>query len=118
MIQKISIKSEIPDSINFIFNKEIDKDTIYLWLSKNILDSLEFQLQEIDTIKTLSIKFNRAKDTLIDSLRVSQKTRSIIDLNEKFKLSSNLPINKVSDSLIFIRNIDLSISKHTWRSLF
>ncbi|MBT57026.1 MAG: hypothetical protein CMC54_00800, partial [Flavobacteriaceae bacterium] len=63
-------------------------------------------LQEIDTIKTLSIKFNRAKDTLIDSLRVSQKTRSIIDLNEKFKLSSNLPINKVSDSLIFIKNID------------
>jgi uncharacterized protein (DUF2141 family) len=104
--EKISIKSEIPDSINFIFNKEIDKDTIYLWLSKNILDSLEFQLQEIDTIKTLSIKFNRTKDTLIDSLRVSQKTRSIIDLNEKFKLSSNLPINKVSDSLIFIRNID------------
>ena len=104
--EKISIKSEIPDSINFIFNKEIDKDTIYLWLSKNVLDSLEFQLQEIDTIKTLSIKFNRAKDTLIDSLRVSQKTRSIIDLNEKFKLSSNLPINKVSDSLIFIRNID------------
>ncbi len=105
-INKISLITKIPDSVNFLFTKEKDKDTINFWLSKNSIDSLQFKFKEVDTIKTLSVKFDRSKDSIIDSLSISNITKSVIDLTEKFKLSSDLPINKISDSLIFIRNID------------
>ena len=103
---KISLISKIPDSVNYLFTKEQDKDTLHFWLSKNSIDSLEFNLKEIDTIKTLTVKFDRRKDSLIDSLSISSITSSVIDLKENFKLSSNLPIQEISDSLIFIRDID------------
>ena len=108
-LSKISLISKIPDSVNYLFTKEQDKDTLHFWLSKNSLDSLRFNLKEIDTIKTLTVKFDRRKDTLIDSLNISNITKTVIGLKEKFKLSSNLPLNVVSDSLIFIRDIDSTL---------
>ncbi len=108
-LSKISLVSKIPDSINYLFTKEKDKDTINFWLSKNSLDSLEFKLKEVDTIKTLTVKFDRSKDSIIDSLRISDITESVIGLKEKFKLSSNLPVKEISDSLIFIRDIDSTL---------
>ena len=108
-LSKISLVSKLPDSINYLFTKEKDKDTINFWLSKNTLDSLEFKLKEVDTIKTLTVKFDRSKDSIIDSLRISDITKSVIGLKEKFKLSSNLPVKKISDSLIFIRDIDSTL---------
>ena len=105
-LEKISLISKIPDSINYLFTKEQDKDTLYFWLSKNSIDSLEFNLKEIDTIKTLTIKFDRTKDSLIDSLNITSITKSVIGLKERFKLSSNLPVREITDSLIFIRDID------------
>ena len=108
-LSKISLVSKIPDSINYLFTKEKDKDTINFWLSKNSLDSLEFKLKEVDTIKTLTVKFDRSKDSIIDSLRISDITKSVIGLKEKFKLSSNLPVKEISDSLIFIRDIDSTL---------
>ncbi|MBC8308321.1 MAG: Ig-like domain-containing protein [Pelagibacterales bacterium] len=103
---KIHLISKIPDSVNYLFTKQQDKDTLYFWLSKNSIDSLEFNLKEIDTIKALTVKFDRTKDSLIDSLSISSITKSVIGLKENFKLSSNLPIKEISDSLIFIRDID------------
>jgi len=105
-LDKISLASKIPDSVAYLFTKEKDKDTINFWLSKNSLDSLEFKLKEIDTIKTLTVKFDRSKDSIIDSLSISNITKSVIGLKEKYKLSSNLPVRDISDSLIFIRDID------------
>ncbi len=112
-IEKISLVSIIPDSVNYLFTKEKDKDTINFWLSKNNIDSLQFNLQEIDTVKTITVQFDRKKDSIIDSLSISNITKSVIDLKEKFKLSSNLPIREISDSLIFIRNIDSTLITFT-----
>tara|TARA_B100001175_G_scaffold231250_1_gene197798 strand:- start:2210 stop:3820 length:1611 start_codon:yes stop_codon:yes gene_type:complete len=108
-LSRISLVSKIPDSVRHLFTKEKDKDTINFWLSKNSLDSLEFKLKEVDTIKTLTVKFDRSKDSIIDSLRISDITKSVIGLKEKFKLSSNLPVREISDSLIFIRDIDSTL---------
>jgi len=105
-LEKFSLISKIPDSVNYILTKEQDKDTLNFWLSKNSIDSLQFNLKEIDTIKTLTVKFDRRKDSLIDSLNISSITKSVIGLKEKFKLASNLPIDQISDSLIFVRDID------------
>jgi uncharacterized protein (DUF2141 family) len=103
---KLVIDSNFPDSVDYTFTKEIEKDTIYLWLTRNSFDSLNFNLIEKDTTKLSTVKFDRKRDTLIDSLSISAKTANVIHLRESFKLSSNIPIKKIEDSLINIRDID------------
>ena len=105
-MDKIKIESNIPDSVNYVFTKEKDIDTLNLWLSKNSFDSLNFSLIESDTIKLTTVKFDRKKDSLIDSLNLSPKTINIIHINESFKISSNIPVADVEDSLITVRDID------------
>ena len=105
-LKKIEINSSLPDSVEYTYTKEAEKDTIYMWLSKNSFDSLNFNLIEKDTTKLTTVKFDRKRDTLIDSLSISAKTVNVIHLRETFKLSSNIPIKKIEDSLITVRDID------------
>ena len=109
---RLVIDSNLPDSVDYIFTKEIEKDTIYLWLTKNSFDSLNFNLIEKDTIKLTTVKFDRKRDTLIDSLSISAKTANIIHLRESFKLSTNTPIKKIENSLITVRDIDSILIPH------
>ena len=106
VFSRLVIDSNLPDSVDYIFTKEIEKDTIYVWLTKNSFDSLNFNLIEKDTIKLTTVKFDRKRDTLIDSLSISAKTANVIHLRESFKLSTNTPIKKIEDSLITVRDID------------
>ena len=112
-LDKIKIESNIPDSVNYVFIKEKETDTLNLWLSRNSFDSLNFSLIETDTIKLTTVKFDRKRDSLIDSLDVSPKTVNVIHLKESFKISSNIPLNKIEDSLITIRDIDSLIIPFT-----
>ena len=112
-LKNIEIESSIPDSVNYTYTKENEKDTLIFWLSKNSFDSLNFNLIEKDTTKLVTVKFDRAKDTLIDSLSISPKTANIIHLKETFKLSSNIPLKNIDDSLITIRDIDSLIVPFT-----
>ena len=112
-LDKIKIESNIPDSVNYVFIKEKETDTLNLWLSKNSFDSLNFSLIETDTIKLTTVKFDRKRDSLIDSLNLSPKTVNVIHLKESFKISSNIPLNKIEDSLITIRDIDSLIIPFT-----
>ncbi len=112
-LDKIKIESNIPDSVNYVFIKEKETDTLNLWLSRNSFDSLNFSLIETDTIKLTTVKFDRKRDSLIDSLNISSKTVNVIHLKESFKISSNIPLNKIEDSLITIRDIDSVIIPFT-----
>ena len=112
-LDKIKIESNIPDSVNYVFIKEKETDTLNLWLSKNSFDSLNFSLIENDTIKLTTVKFDRKRDSLIDSLNIISKTVNVIHLKESFKISSNIPLNKIEDSLITIRDIDSLIIPFT-----
>tara|TARA_Y100001935_G_scaffold248018_1_gene244652 strand:+ start:1128 stop:2744 length:1617 start_codon:yes stop_codon:yes gene_type:complete len=105
-LDKIKIESNIPDSVNYVLNKQKDVDTLNLWLSRNSFDSLNFKLIESDTIKLVTVKFDRKNDSLMDSLNLNAKTINIIHLNESFKISSNIPLANIEDSLITIRDID------------
>ena len=105
-LNKIKIESNIPDSVNYVFIKEKETDTLNLWLSRNSFDSLNFSLIENDTTKLTTVKFDRKTDSLIDSLNISPKTVNVIHLKESFKISSNIPLNEIEDSLITIRDID------------
>jgi len=104
--KKIKIESNIPDSVNYAFIKDKETDTLNLWLSKNSFDSLNFSLIQSDTTKLTTVKFDRKKDSLIDSLSFKAKTVNIIHFNESFKISSNIPLAKIEDSLITVRDID------------
>ena len=112
-LKNIKIESSLPDSVNYTYTKENEKDTLIFWLSRNSFDSLNFNLIEKDTTKLVTVKFDRAKDTLIDSLSISSKTTSLIHLKETFKLSSNIPLKNIEDSLITIRDIDSLIVPFT-----
>lgn len=112
-LKNIKIESSLPDSVNYTYTKENEKDTLIFWLSRNSFDSLNFNLIEKDTTKLVTVKFDRAKDTLIDSLSIGPKTTSIIHLKETFKLSSNIPLENIEDSLITIRDIDSLIVPFT-----
>jgi uncharacterized protein (DUF2141 family) len=112
-LKNIKIESSLPDSVNYTYTKENEKDTLIFWLSRNSFDSLNFNLIEKDTTKLVTVKFERAKDTLIDSLSISPKTTSIIHLKETFKLSSNIPLKNIEDSLITVRDIDSLIVPFT-----
>ena len=112
-LDKIKIESNIPDSVNYVFIEEKETDTLNLWLSRNSFDSLNFSLIETDTIKLTTVKFDRKRDSLIDSLNISSKTVNVIHLKESFKISSNIPLNKIEDSLITIRDIDSLIIPFT-----
>ena len=112
-LDKIKIESNIPDSVNYVFIKEKETDTLNLWLSRNSFDSLNFSLIETDTIKLTTVKFDRKRDSLIDSLNIISKTVNVIHLKESFKISSNIPLNKIEDSLITIRDIDSLIIPFT-----
>ena len=103
---RLVIDSNLPDSVDYTLTKDIEKDTIYLWLTMNSFDSLNFNLIEKDTTKLTTVKFDRKRDTLIDSLSITAKTANVIHLRESFKLSSNIPIKKIEDSLINIIDID------------
>ena len=104
--KKIKIESNIPDSVNYAFIKDKETDTLNLWLSKNSFDSLNFSLIQSDTTKLTTVKFDRKKDSLIDPLSFKAKTVNIIHFNESFKISSNIPLAKIEDSLITVRDID------------
>ena len=112
-IKNIEIESSLPDSVQYTFTKESEKDTLVFWLSRNSFDSLNFNMIEKDTTKLVTVKFDRSRDTLIDSLSISPKTANVIHLRETFKLSSNIPLIKIRDSLITIRDIDSLIVPFT-----
>ena len=112
-LKNIKIESSIPDSVQYTYTKERESDTLIFWLSKNSFDSLNFNLIEKDTTKLVTVKFDRAKDTLIDSLSINPKTSNVIHLKETFKLSSNIPLKKIEDSLITIIDIDSLIIPFT-----
>ena len=112
-VKNIEIESSLPDSVQYTFTKESEKDTLIFWLSRNSFDSLNFNLIEKDTTKLVTVKFDRARDTLIDSLSISPKTANVIHLRETFKLSSNIPLIKIRDSLITIIDIDSLIVPFT-----
>jgi len=105
-LKNIEIESFIPDSVQYTFTKEYEKDTLNIWLSRNSFDSLNFNLINKDTTKLVTVKFDRARDTLIDSLSLNPKNTNLIHLKETFKISSNIPIRNIVDSLINIRDID------------
>ena len=104
--QKFKLLSDVPNSFEYLITKNRETDTLNYWFKGIKTDSLKFEYPINDTIKTELVNF---KNPIKDSLIINQMTIGSIDLTEKFKLSSNLPIISSDSSLVKIRKKDSTL---------
>ncbi len=104
--QKFKLLSDVPKSYEYLITKNRETDTLNYWFKGIKTDSLKFEYPINDTIKTELVNF---KNPIKDSLVINQMTIGSIDLTEKFKLSSNLPIISSDSSLVKIRKKDSTL---------
>ena len=67
------------------------------------VDSLVFK---VDNQKYTDTGYTKIKDMLTDSLEVNAVTKGTINVNEKFKLTANLPLEKLDTAFVKIMNKD------------
>ena len=104
--QKFKLLSDVPKSFEYLITKNRETDTLNYWFKGIKTDSLKFEYPINDSIKTELVNF---KNPIKDSLVINQMTIGSIDLTEKFKLSSNLPIISSDSSLVKIRKKDSTL---------
>ena len=104
--QKFKLLSNVPKSFEYLITKNRETDTLNYWFKGIKSDSLKFEYPVNDTIRTELVNF---KNPIKDSLVINQMTIGSIDLTEKFKLSSNLPIISSDSSLVKIRKKDSTL---------
>lgn len=97
---KIDLLTQVSDSFKSIQAFEQAKDTLNYWFNTPNLDSLQFKVTNNKSVDTVVVKL-RAQN--FDSLKVGSLSKSVLNLNDDFKLLSNQPIVKVdTDKIIFI----------------
>ena len=110
-----NVEIELIDSFtnNFksIITKSKETDTLNYWFSNIKYDSLRFIVKSNDKKDLYTIRY---KEKEKDSLIISPSKNGVINLNDQFKLYSNIPISNINNDLISLKNKDsLSISFET-----
>ena len=80
-----------------------ETDTLYYWHKNISFDSLNFLVKTIQSEKIYTVKNKKSKK---DSLVLEPSTSAFLNLNEKFKVLSNIPIKKIDEDKIKILNND------------
>ena len=102
---KIKPLTQIPDTINTLFAKEPDKDTINYWFTPFEIDSILFEVKnEVENqIDTFTVKTRKLGP---DSLQVNASHRGSINFDDQFYLQTNIPIVDVDTAKFNILNRD------------
>ena len=102
---KIKPLTQIPDTINTIFAKEPDKDTINFWFTPFEIDSILFEVQNtvVQQIDTFTVKTRKLNP---DSLRINSSHRGSINFDDQFYIGANIPIMEIDTALLKILNKD------------
>ncbi|MEO2059772.1 MAG: Ig-like domain-containing protein [Mesonia sp.] len=101
---KISLLSEHSSEFDYRIIKDSKKDTLHYWYKPFMeVDSLVFK---VDNQKYTDTVYTKIKDMLTDSLEVNAVTKGTINVNEKFKLTANLPLEKLDTAFVKIMNKD------------
>ena len=103
-MKELKLTSEVSENFISLMNKDRVKDTINYWFKGLDVDSLQFSLQEVDTIRNSTVKFRKTKEK--DSLILRSLSQGIIEFKDTFKISSNIPIIKIDKEFIDIKNVD------------
>ena len=103
-MKELKLISEVPEKFVSLINKDRVKDTLNYWFKGLDVDSLQFSLQGIDTIRSSTVKFRKSKEK--DSLIIRSLTGGFIEFRDTFKIFSNIPIMEVKKEFINIINLD------------
>lgn len=102
--RRMNIISEFKDSLNGFYTQDRNKDTLHFWFNpQKEMDSLTFEHQEADSIRTTVVKFIRPE---LDSLQLSITPGGTLHFNDTLRIESNLPVIKVDKTHIQIFDID------------
>ncbi|MFC4635197.1 Ig-like domain-containing protein [Dokdonia ponticola] len=96
----IDLLSKTPTDFRSTISRKPNTDTLYYWFNpKPDIDSLVFEVKGPKYRDTLIAKL---REPQADSLRLSSKTGRTIVIDEPFEIRSNIPLEKVKDSLISV----------------
>lgn len=101
--QPYKMISEVPSTFESLVTKNREKDSLNFWFKGATLDSIKFELEIRDTLRT---KTAFLKEPIEDSLVISQFTKGTLRLKNLFELSSNLPVTTVNNSRLLVTNVD------------
>lgn len=77
-----------PKDFSYLISKDADKDTLNIWLSHKIEDSLKMVVRN-EKIDTFRVNFRKMK---VDSLEIGLKNNSRSPFEEEIELRANIPI--------------------------
>lgn len=106
---KVNLLTKTPADFKFHTSFDKKKDTMYYWHSPIKSDSLNFEVVNQDYKKAYSVKIGTAKK---DTLKIGSIGSGMLNLRDQFKLTSNIPIDKIE-----ISNIKL-VEKDTIKTSF
>ncbi|MDA9827082.1 Ig-like domain-containing protein [Flavobacteriaceae bacterium] len=86
-----------------IITKNKSSDTLNYWFKTIKYDSLKFIVKTPKYKERYTLKF---KEMDKDSLVISPSTKSVLELNDKFKILSNIPLTYVDKKYINVLNKD------------
>lgn len=89
--------TKLPDSVNYKFLKEKEKDTLNFWFTPTNLDSIIFLAinDKLSLIDTFTVKKRKVGT---DSLIINPNQSGSLDLNKDFSIGINTPISAVDST--------------------
>ena len=99
----IELLNNFGKEIKSVLTKNKEKDTLSYWFNDIKYDSLNFVVNNNKQKDYYTVKF---KEIEKDSLIISSSVQNNIELNEKFKLFSNIPLDSINTEYIKLINKD------------
>ena len=99
----IELLNNFGKEIKSVLTKNKEKDTLSYWFNDIKYDSLNFVVNNNKQKDYYTVKF---KEIEKDSLIISSSIQNNIELNEKFKLFSNIPLDSINTEYIKLINKD------------
>jgi uncharacterized protein (DUF2141 family) len=102
--ETIELVGEVDEDFKYLITKHTESDTLDFWYSGvEKIDSLVFNLSDKDSLKQIVIKPAKPK---MDSLEFSFSHKRFLDFMDTLSIKATLPVVKLDESLIEIRDID------------
>ena len=99
----IELLNNFDKDIKSVLTKNKEKDTLSYWFSDIKYDSLRFVLNNNEQKNYYTVKFKEAEK---DSLIITPSTKTSLELDEKFKIFSNIPLDSINTEYIKLINKD------------
>tara|TARA_B100001093_G_scaffold170316_2_gene163110 strand:- start:5803 stop:7410 length:1608 start_codon:yes stop_codon:yes gene_type:complete len=100
---EIELIDSFTNGFKSIVTKNRETDTLNYWFRNIKYDSLRFIVKSNDKKDSYTVKY---KEKEKDSLIITPSKKGTINLNDSFKLFSNIPISNINNDLISLRNKD------------